>query len=1079
MIGLKLHATDLRKATHAATYRQGSKFYKEGAVKIADIDDDAVTGVVRDQYYLNRKVSIRETPNGQLRSQCDCYTHQTPCAHVVALLLAYLDEQKRLDDAETVLPSWEDYLKNLPALRQPEALVREVKTTKLIFFFQFKSKKWRLLPTSTYIKKNGDLGQRKRLQPGSSISTYGLEATAMEVKAVQAITQRPRAPQSEYGYSYYSYDADKQYEFEYGEEAGYLLDMLSESLLYREDAGEQFSRLRLINAPAQLSFQLNNGVFGADGQSVYQFYPQIHTHGQPERVDENYRVLTSHPFWILKGDKIFRLADAFPAAYLLPFTRKGYQLQIPETHVDDFLQGFVPHLKHNIKIMLPENLSLQTARELTGRRLYLREKYETLGVELRFVYGEVEVGGEQESPLPASSNGTVWRIERDPAAETAVHEALVAAGLKLDESREYYAPAQAPLTWLFDELPKLAAAGFEIFGEENLKRLRVNRAMPTMKVAVSSDIDWFDLNVEIDFAGIMLSLPNLRQAMRQQNQFVKLADGSSARIPEAWQKRFRHFFNFAEVDSESGGAQIASSHAMLIDALFDEVQEKQYDDQFKKRVAKLRDFKGIAEVTAPKNFQGELRPYQQAGLNWLGFLKDFGFNGCLADDMGLGKTIQALAFLLREKSLNGHAAPRPEGKKEEKTKHKTSLIVAPLSILFNWEKECAKFAPDLKLLTHHGLARGETAEHFAQYDIVLTTYATMRLDIEFFKDFAFHYVILDESQNIKNPISQTAKAALILQSNHRLVLTGTPVENNTTELWSQFSFLNPGMLGSLHYFQNAFSTPIERYNDEAAASLLRKMVAPFLLRRTKEEVVKELPPKSEQTYYCAMSPAQKKYYEQERDRCRAEIMNLIDTTGLQDARFKVLQGLTKLRQIACHPGLVGDDKKRDSGKFEAFLETLREIVAGGHKVLVFSQFVRMLQIMADELKQEGITYEVLTGKTRDRQTPVTRFQEDPNVKVFLISLKAGGLGLNLTAADYVMIYDPWWNPAAERQASDRAHRIGQTKNVFVYKMITRGTVEEKILELQKRKENLVSQLITADAGVFKHLTAEDIRGLFS
>jgi non-specific serine/threonine protein kinase len=362
---------------------------------------------------------------------------------------------------------------------------------------------------------------------------------------------------------------------------------------------------------------------------------------------------------------------------------------------------------------------------------------------------------------------------------------------------------------------------------------------------------------------------------------------------------------------------------------------------------------------------------------------------------------------------------------------------------------------------------------------VLTTYATMRLDVELMKDFAFHYIILDESQNIKNPISQTAKAASILQSHHRLVLTGTPVENNTLELWSQFSFLNPGLLGSLNYFHNAFAVPIERHGDEAAAKLLKKMISPFLLRRTKEEVVRELPPKSEQVYYCAMTEAQKKLYDRVRDKYRAEIMGLIDESGLDDARFKVLQGLTKLRQIACHPALIEGGAKRDSGKFDSFLDLLREILAEGHKVLVFSQFVRMLKIVADELKEEKITFEVLTGATRDREACVTRFQEDPKTKVFLISLKAGGLGLNLTAADYVMIFDPWWNPAAERQAIDRAHRIGQDKNVFVYKMITRDTVEEKILELQKRKANLVSQLITTDAGLFKHLTAEDIRGLFS
>lgn len=1072
---MQLNKADLRKAAAPASFRQANRLYENGAVTINDLDYTTVKASVKDQYYLPYNVAIKETAKGQLHANCTCYTHLTPCAHTLAVLLAVVDEMQRLNAAPNAPPSWEDYLNDLPPLRARRALQRDVQTMKLLFFIQLKPKKWQLSPTPTYIKKNGEIGRRGRLQFDYAGELRGVEATPAELKAIQTIKQRLRA--SGYtNYSYNSYSAHEQFEFDYGEEAGYIFDMLADSDFYVEDGPSPPLPLRAINSPSQLFFQLTNGVTGPDGQPAYQFFPQIQLNGHAEKLDEQYRILTARPFWLLKNEKLLRLQDSLPANYLLPFTRKGYALQIPQAQVSAFLQGFAPHLKHQIKLALPENLSLQTAREVTGRHLYLRENNGALQVELRFVYGEVEVAMHApDTPLAnttAENTGTLWRVERDEIAEATTHEALLAGGLKLDESREFYAPQQEPLVWIFDELPKLAAAGYEIFGEETLKNHRVNRNLPNVKVAVSSDIDWFDMNMEIDFGGVMLSLANLRQAVRQQSQFVKLADGSLARLPQEWEKRFRHFFNFAQVEGRDGAAKIASSHAMLIDALFEEVAEKRYDDFFKKRMAKLRDFKGIAEVPVPEKFQGALRPYQQAGLNWLGFLQEYGFNGCLADDMGLGKTVQTLAFLLREKFL--HAED-----KRKKGKNKTSLIVAPLSVLFNWEKEAAKFAPDLKLLTHHGLEREKSAAHFQEYDLVLTSYATMRLDIEFLKEFAFHYLILDESQNIKNPISQTAKAATVLQGKHRLVLTGTPVENNTSELWSQFSFLNPGMLGSLNYFQNAFSVPIERYNDEAAAKLLRKMISPFLLRRTKEEVVKELPPKSEQIYYCEMTDRQKRFYQQTRDKYRAEIMNLIDTTGMQDARFKVLQGLTKLRQLACHPNLIDERGKHDSGKFEAFFESLQEIVAEGHKVLVFSQFVRMLKIIAAELEKEKITYAVLTGATRDRQTCVKNFQEDPNTKVFLISLKAGGLGLNLTAADYVMIYDPWWNPAAERQAIDRAHRIGQAKNVFVYKMITRDTVEEKILELQKRKANLVSQLITTDAGLFKHLTAEDIRGLFS
>jgi SNF2 family DNA or RNA helicase len=1174
---MKLNRTDLKNATKTTIFRQAERLAKQGAVTISDQDETTVRGTVRD--YALREVEVVQSPDGELSGHCTCFAYVTPCAHVLALLLAVLEERQQMATKGTTPPTWEGYLMGLPELPNRSLISRPAQVYKLLFFIQLKPAKWMLQPTRVYIKKDGTMGQRALLSPAyvNDLSYSG--ATPAEMKAINYLAHRPRPQANPYS-SYYSYYPTDQFEFDYGEDIGHILDLLSDSDFYYEEKNGAPVPIKIVSSSADLFFQLTNGTNENGGQEQYRFLPQLQFNGHPEALDDTYRILASRPFWLLRNEKIFRVENPLPAAYLLPFTRKNYHLQIPKENVGAFLQGFLPHLRNNVNLVLPETLSLQTARELTGRRLYLQEANELLRVALKFAYGEVEVDGMsgQEVSIAASQNAapenadganghantvlpaaprsvvpaaprsvvpaaprsvvpaaprsvvpaaprsvvpaaprSVWRVERDHAAEAAAHEALVATGLMLDASKAFYAPVQEPLPWLFDELPKLAAAGFEIFGEENLKRIRVNRSLPNVRVAVSSGIDWFDTNVEIDFGGVMLSLMELRQAVRKQSRIVKLADGSLARLPEEWEKRFRHFFNFAEVHNER--AQIASAHAMLIDALFDEVQEKRYDDDFKQRLIKLSSFNGIQELPVPENFRGVLRPYQQAGLNWLGFLKEYGFNGCLADDMGLGKTVQALAFLLREKSVNGHSfgtigdeeekgrvGEGGKGRKGEREKlstskskkkkgkgkavsgndarenqdgHRTSLIVAPLSVLFNWEKECARFAPDLKILIHHGLERRRAAEHFAAYDIVLTSYATMRLDVEFMKDFAFHYIILDESQNIKNPISQTAKAATILKSNHRLVLTGTPVENNTVELWSQFSFLNPGMLGSLNYFRGAFSLPIERHGDEASANLLKKMISPFLLRRTKEQVVHELPPKSEQIFYCAMTDSQKKLYNQVRDQYRAEIMNLISTTGLDDARFKVLQGLTKLRQIACHPGLIFEGTQSDSGKFESFLDLLREILAEGHKVLVFSQFVRMLKIVAETLKNEKITFEVLTGATRDREAPVKKFQEDPNTKVFLISLKAGGLGLNLTAADYVMIYDPWWNPAAERQAIDRAHRIGQTKNVFSYKMITRDTVEEKILELQQRKSNLVSQLISTEAGLFKHLTAEDIRGLFS
>lgn len=1083
---MRITRTELRLAARATIFRQGEKLFNQGAVKIFAHDDKMVRGAVHD--YIDRKVTVRQQANGQLSSSCTCYTFEAPCAHVIALLLTHLDEQEQRAQPARQQPRWESYLQNLQQFQAQNTAAAAVKTHRILFFIELRPARWTLRPQRVYIKKNGELGHRSAIHFNLQAEYNHHEATPAEERALNYLLQRQRVEKHRYHYSYYSYETVSEFDFEYGEEIGYIFDLLADSELYWQPAEEGAQhKLRVVPASSRLAFRLEPA---AESGEHYLFFPELQQGKLREVLNENARVLASRPLWLFREGAVYRVESSVPAAYVLPFTAPAYQLQIPAGQIGNFLKNFGPHLKHNIEIILPENFALQTAAELTARRLYLLEQDRALRLELKFAYGEVEVGSAATQELSVAQNGqanVLWRVERDARAEAAAHEALAQAGLKLDESGAFYTPRQEAVLWVFEELPKLAAAGFEIFGEENLKHHRVNRAAPNVRLAVSSGIDWFDLNMEIDFGGVLLSVAELRQALKQQSRFIKLADGSLARMPQEWEKRFRHFFNFAQVNE--GRTQIASAHALLIDALFDQAQDKRYDDEFREHVQKLSDFKGIKEVETPKSLQGELRPYQRAGLNWLAFLREYGFNGCLADDMGLGKTIQALACLLREKEMNGapakgkrqganknHAAA---GESETPANRRTSLIVAPLSVLHNWENETARFAPDLKVFVHHGLERERSAAHFAEYDIVLTTYATMRNDVDFLKDFRFHYLILDESQNIKNPVSQTAKAAAILQSNHRLVLTGTPVENNTMELWSQFSFLNPGMLGSLHYFRSAFSMPIERHGDEESAALLKKMIAPFLLRRTKDQVARELPPKSEQVFYSPMEGAQKKLYQQMRDHYRAEIMNLISEAGMDKSRFKVLQGLTKLRQIACHPALIEEGQKIESGKFEAFMELLREIVAEGHKILVFSQFVRMLKIMAAQLKQEGYLFEMLTGQTRNREACIANFQNDPAVKIFLISLKAGGLGLNLTAADYVILYDPWWNPAAERQAIDRAHRIGQEKNVFVYKMIAHETVEEKILELQKRKDTLVSQIITTDTGLFKHLTAEDIRGLFS
>ncbi len=447
------------------------------------------------------------------------------------------------------------------------------------------------------------------------------------------------------------------------------------------------------------------------------------------------------------------------------------------------------------------------------------------------------------------------------------------------------------------------------------------------------------------------------------------------------------------------------------------------------------------------------------------FLKEFSFGGCLADDMGLGKTAQVLCMLLHEKE-QGNKMP--------------SLIVVPTSLVFNWVNEIKKFAPSLEVYVHHGQERERGIRDIMnkKADLIITTYGTQRNDAEMFKETKFHYIVLDESQSIKNPLSKNSKSVFGLKSSYRLVLTGTPIENNTMELWSQFAFLNPGLLGNMEHFKRTFASRIESGKDKAKTDVLRGMLNPFLLCRKKETVAKDLPEKQITMLYCEMEPKQREFYDYWRERIREEIKGSIRTQGFMQSRMKILAGLTKLRQICNHPHLVDESFVGDSGKINILIENILPVISSGHKCLIFSSFVKTLHIFRDYFTKNNISFSYLDGSTTNRKKVVETFQNNDEIKVFLISLKAGGLGLNLTAADYVFVVDPWWNPAAEMQAIDRTHRIGQDKKVFVYKAITKDSVEEKILEMQQRKLDLVKNIIVVEDGIFKALDREDILALF-
>ncbi len=518
-----------------------------------------------------------------------------------------------------------------------------------------------------------------------------------------------------------------------------------------------------------------------------------------------------------------------------------------------------------------------------------------------------------------------------------------------------------------------------------------------------------------------------------------------------------------EVDGDT--VKVSKLHFSVIDALYNEIDNLEVQRELYEKRQKLLNFKEIAEVPLPPNVRAQLRDYQREGFKWLHFLDEFGWGGCLADDMGLGKTLQVLTFLQE---------------RQNRTPGATNLVVVPTSLLSNWESEAAKFCPDLKTQVYRGASRQWNTDLFDEFDLVITTYGTMRSDIEKLRQYRFHYVVLDESQAIKNPGSQVAKAVKLLRADNRIVMTGTPVENNTFDLYSQMDFLNPGLLGSEAFFRMEYATPIDKHRNEEKARELRQLIYPFMLKRTKEEVAKDLPDKTEIVLHCEMGKAQRKVYEKFRETYRQKISDKMSRDGKEQASFLILEGLLKLRQICDSPALLsdGEDYGHDSAKLDELTREIHEN-AGHHKILVFSQFLKMLDLVRQKLEIMHIPYEYLDGSTEDRAERVRSFQENEQCRVFLISLKAGGVGLNLTSADYVYLIDPWWNPAVEQQAIDRTHRIGQTQKVFAYKMICKDTVEEKILALQEKKKEVANDLISTESGFIKKLTQDDIVGLFS
>lgn len=607
----------------------------------------------------------------------------------------------------------------------------------------------------------------------------------------------------------------------------------------------------------------------------------------------------------------------------------------------------------------------------------------------------------------------------------------------------------------------------EYLGNQAFHRLFLSpRQLRPQLVVKGSGIDWFTVSAEWEQEGLKLTPADLERLKSATGRFVKLPDAGWMELDTGAVEQAHETMADLGLDSLSA---IPQKVGIEQGAALDQTALKRFSEtpEAKALRERLTDFEGIPDLALPSNIRAEMRPYQKEGFNFLCHLTDMKLGGILADDMGLGKTLQTLAWLawLRERNAK---QPKP------------ALVICPASVLHNWRREAEKFTPHLKVLVlESGAARHNLRKQIPQYDLIVTNYALLRRDLEALQKFAFSVAVLDEAQFIKNPAAQVTQSVKQLKASQRLALTGTPLENRLLDLWSITDFVQPGYLGSQDHFHEIYEPPAEE-NAEVTQRIARRRLSaklrPLMLRRLKQQVAKDLPDRIEERRDCALDEAQRKLYLAELRRSREQVMHTVAEKGLNKSKIHVLAALTRLRQICCHPQLVGNDSI--SGKTETLFELLEPLLAEGQKVLIFSQFVQMLKILETECKTRQIPTHVLTGETKERQTVVQGFQSDPNAAVFLLSLRAAGTGLNLTTASYVVLYDPWWNPAVEAQAIDRSHRIGQTRTVNAYRLIAPGTVEEKIWELQQRKAQTIADVL-GEEGFARNLSQIDLEYLFS
>ncbi len=1047
----------IKQQAQPGSWRRGYNYYRENQIQQSGIDEQGAWGTVKGKYKEAYNIKILFLQD-HVEPYCDCPLEEVWCKHAVAIALEAVNQHY-----------WEQYY-GLAV----EGQVYPLHPGSCEGHYRFvlkpdKSHKTRQLSVRVEERATGKIQHnleailsRVIQQVNASGEESFNKAERREIAVFQFILKQIKG-KPDHGWFHIPIT-----------EADLLLQVLSH---VEEITDPQGNRLVFEQDPLFLLMAVNVSMAGSVLVSLHWIRQEPYDAFPLEELTMFGRDI---PWGMYRGH-IYPLSNTL--SELPAYLTKSSFTDIKDADGGKFIYEELPYLRKLVDMDLADIVDQLDLRKKPATKRVTVELMDEATLKIRvsldFDYGGVKVPFSKKAPetpyimITKKEKEKIYWIRRDIEAEHQTYNDLLEGGLEPLQTNHLYAEGDNAIDFYNLTLKNKMEQEVDPWKakfENDMKPLKSSDHPLLLRgrIEFAQTVDQFILKIDCMIGDREMTLDDVQKHLMQGKKYFFMRSVGYVEIPLASILYFIKTLEFFDAEQPAPDTYLIQIfRAGLIAELRDQGIQLDMSEKFQKFWDVISSQQTMEEVALPAGVNAELRPYQKAGFNWLWFLYTYGLNGILADDMGLGKTLQTLVTLQHAKDQDGQMP---------------SLIICPTSVVYNWITEIQKFTPGLNVVNLTGTDRHLQYKKIKEADAVITSYSLLRRDIRALKEYPFRYAILDESQNIKNFESQTAQASKNLQASHRLALSGTPVENRLMELWSVFDFLMPNFLYDKDDFRYRYVYPIEEKGNRDAERRLKKQVFPFMLRRLKQDVAKDLPPKVEAVKYCHLTDSQRELYMEWLDKTRNEVFAHVAESGMPKATNSIFAALLRLRQICCHPQLMGEELSgglKESGKLDALKSMIEEVISEGHRILLFSQFVEMLKIIRTWLDKKSIKYEYLTGESRDRHVMVDRFNNDDTIPIFLMSLKAGGTGLNLTGADYVIHYDPWWNPAAEDQASDRAHRIGQTRSVFVYKFITKGTVEEKILKLQDRKRDLVDSIIAADRSVGKMLSFEDLKDILS